>query len=254
MQSMGVSKSRTWLSDWTATNSHPGILESGDLLGHTHRVPGKAPTALPSLSAPPSSPNQVPHPWLSAKALGSWDNAGVPWITFTSDFTPQPGWAASQPARPPVLLCTPRLLPPRSRGSSETLIWEDERRAGSCVGSTTKTLSLSPGPDRSVSCLAFLKTPAANLESASASLMTNGPRGEDGAHTGRWLVSKKRPLQARVPTGRAPRHSLADSAQPASWGRAASSQLSLPACCLPRGPWWFLQGHRAHRMLCSEVK
>lgn len=79
---------------------------------------------------------------------------------------------------------------------------EDERRAGSCVRSTTKALSLSPGPDRSVSCLAFLKTRAANLESASASLMANGPRGENGAHTGRRLVSKKRPLQARVPRGR----------------------------------------------------
>ncbi|KAI4581418.1 hypothetical protein MJG53_009861 [Ovis ammon polii x Ovis aries] len=32
------------------------------------------------------------------------------------------------------------------------------------------------GPDGSVSCLAFLKTRAANLESASASLMANGPR------------------------------------------------------------------------------
>ncbi|KAM9675026.1 LOW QUALITY PROTEIN: cilia- and flagella-associated protein 337-like [Dama dama] len=34
------------------------------------------------------------------------------------------------------------------------------------------------GPDRSVSCLTFLKTRAANLESASASLMANGPRGD----------------------------------------------------------------------------
>ncbi|XP_055399096.1 WD repeat-containing protein 49-like [Bubalus kerabau] len=33
------------------------------------------------------------------------------------------------------------------------------------------------GPERSVSCLAFLKTRAANLESASASLMANRPRG-----------------------------------------------------------------------------
>ena len=35
--------------------------------------------------------------------------------------SPQLGWAASQPARPPVLLCMPRPLQPRSRGSSETL-------------------------------------------------------------------------------------------------------------------------------------
>ncbi|XFF83283.1 hypothetical protein AB1E18_009502 [Capra hircus] len=34
----------------------------------------------------------------------------------------------------------------------------------------------SEGPEGSVSCLAFLKTRAANLESASASLMANGPR------------------------------------------------------------------------------
>lgn len=86
------------------------------------------------------------------------------------------------------------------------------------MGSTTKTLSLSLGPDGSVYGLAFLKTQAANLESASASLMANGPRGENGAHTGRRLVSKKWPLQARVPRGRTPRHSgltrhsLADSA------------------------------------------
>ncbi|XP_047612397.1 WD repeat-containing protein 49-like [Phacochoerus africanus] len=33
------------------------------------------------------------------------------------------------------------------------------------------------GPDRSVSCLTFLKTRAANLESAAASLITNGPQG-----------------------------------------------------------------------------
>ncbi|XP_052505986.1 WD repeat-containing protein 49-like [Budorcas taxicolor] len=36
----------------------------------------------------------------------------------------------------------------------------------------------SEGPDRSVSCLAFLKTQAANLESASTSLMANRPRGK----------------------------------------------------------------------------
>lgn len=38
----------------------------------------------------------------------------------------------------------------------------------------------SPGPDRSVSCLAFLKTRAAKFESAAASLIANGPRGENG--------------------------------------------------------------------------
>uniref|UniRef100_A0A8C2NKX2 Uncharacterized protein n=1 Tax=Capra hircus TaxID=9925 RepID=A0A8C2NKX2_CAPHI len=57
----------------------------------------------------------------------------------------------------------------------------------------------SEGPEGSVSCLAFLKTRAANLESASASLMANGPRGENGAHTGRRLFGGARPIANFAP-------------------------------------------------------
>uniref|UniRef100_A0A4W2BP91 Uncharacterized protein n=1 Tax=Bos indicus x Bos taurus TaxID=30522 RepID=A0A4W2BP91_BOBOX len=112
---------------------------------------------------------------------------------------PQPHWQDDLESILCVAHCPPSLLATSSYDGG-IIIWNVISGHVFCKlnsPSSSDGTEDREGPDRSVSCLAFLKTRAANLESASASLMANGPRGENGAHTGRRLVSKKRPLQSR---------------------------------------------------------
>nr|CAI9712397.1 unnamed protein product [Rangifer tarandus platyrhynchus] len=98
-----------------------------------------------------------------------------------------------------VAHCPPSLLATSSY-SGEIIIWNVISGHVYC-----KLNSPSPsdgtengeGPDRSVSCLAFLKTRAANLESASVSLMANG---RQGSVTFWRLFSEARPIANFAPS------------------------------------------------------
>lgn len=117
-------------------------------------------------------------------------------IAFTSDFIPPARLGCFSTSKATCALVYAS-GPPNPGPGAALRLWgpgaitrEDEKRAGSRMGSTTKTLSLSLGPDGSVSRLALPQDSAANLESASASLMANRDRGENGAHTGRRLAPR----------------------------------------------------------------
>uniref|UniRef100_A0A8D1YUU8 Uncharacterized protein n=1 Tax=Sus scrofa TaxID=9823 RepID=A0A8D1YUU8_PIG len=78
-----------------------------------------------------------------------------------------------------VAQCPPFLLATSSY-DGEIIIWNVISGHVCCklnTPSTSDGAEDGEGPDRSVSCLTFLKTRAANLESAAASLITNGPQG-----------------------------------------------------------------------------
>uniref|UniRef100_A0A8B9WXU4 Uncharacterized protein n=1 Tax=Bos mutus grunniens TaxID=30521 RepID=A0A8B9WXU4_BOSMU len=99
---------------------------------------------------------------------------------------PQPHWQDDLESILCVAHCPPSLLATSSYDGG-IIIWNVISGHVFCKlnsPSSSDGTENREGPDRSVSCLAFLKTWAANLESASASLMANGPRGENGAHTG----------------------------------------------------------------------
>lgn len=65
----------------------------------------------------------------------------------------------------------------RETDRQRRVLWWDGSRQGDCKNKPTG-LPFLPGPDRSVSQLAFLKTRLTKLDSAAASLISNGPGGE----------------------------------------------------------------------------